>query len=137
MALSDPTGTIASPYAIIERADDGAAVDSIIAIIGSQQVERVIAGLPLRTDGSSGPQAEKVKQFVGLLATRTSVPVEYRDESLSTVTARNIMRVSRSRKNRRKSRDDDVAAAVILQEYLDETGENTGAGVPAPPAGDR
>jgi len=71
-------------------------------------------------DGGIGQQAAKIKAFVDILASRTKVPVEYRDESLTTVEARRIMLTSRSKKNRRKSRDDDVAAAVLLQNYLDE-----------------
>jgi len=71
-------------------------------------------------DGSIGHQAKKVKSFIDNLSARIQVPVEYRDEWLTTVEARRIMRISRSRKNRQKSHDDDVAAAVILQAYLDE-----------------
>ena len=120
MALSDSMGILASPHTIIERTREEQDIRAILDIINSQQVEQIIAGLPLSADGSLGPQAEKVKAFVDKLSAQTQVPVEFRDESLSTVEARRIMLVSRSKKNRQKSHDDDVAAAVILQEYLDE-----------------
>ncbi|MBA7696985.1 putative pre-16S rRNA nuclease [subsurface metagenome] len=72
-------------------------------------------------DGSIGQQAAKVNAFVEVLSRQTQVPVEFRDESLTTVEARRIMLTSRSRKNRQRSRDDAIAAALILQGYLDET----------------
>ncbi len=71
-------------------------------------------------DGGIGQQAARIKVFVEILSSRTQVPVEYRDESLTTVEARHIMLTSRSKKNRQKSKDDAVAAAVLLQAYLDE-----------------
>ncbi len=120
MALSDSMGILATPHAIIERVEENRDIGAILNIVNRQQVELIIAGLPLSADGSIGPQAEKIKSFIDNLCARTQVPLEFRDESLSTVEARRIMRVSRSKKNRQKSHDDDVAAAVILQEYLDE-----------------
>ncbi len=120
MALSDPRGILSSPYTIIERSDDKQAIEAIIDIINQQQVEQIIAGIPLSMDGTVGKQAEKVKSFVQSLSNQTQVPIEFRDERLTTVEARRIMLTSRSRKNRRKSRDDAVAAAVILQSYLEE-----------------
>ncbi len=120
MALSDSTGILATPHAIIERIEESRDIGAILDIVKKQQVGLIIAGLPLSMDGSIGPQAEKIKSFIDNLSAQTQVPVEFRDERLSTVEARRIMRVSRSKKNRQKSHDDDVAAAVILQEYLDE-----------------
>jgi len=67
-----------------------------------------------------GNQALKIQAFIDILAGRTQVPIELRDESLTTVEARRIMLKSRSKKNRRESHDDDVAAAVLLQSFLDE-----------------
>lgn len=120
MALSDTMGILATPHAIIKRGEESHDIGAILDIVEKQQVELIIAGLPLSRDGSIGPQAEKIKSFIDRLSAETQVPVEFRDERLSTVEARRIMRTSRSKKNRRKSHDDDVAAAVILQEYLDE-----------------
>ena len=71
-------------------------------------------------DGSLGKQAEKVKAFVQKLCSHTKVPVEFRDERLSTVSARRLMRAASVKKPRKKARDDAIAAAIILQGYLDE-----------------
>jgi len=68
-------------------------------------------------DGSLGRQAEKVKAFTHRLCSQTRVPVEFRDERLSTVSAKRLMQDTKSKKVRH---DDAIAAALILQGYLDE-----------------
>ncbi len=70
-------------------------------------------------DGSLGKQAEKVTAFARNLCRHTEVPVEFRDERLTTVSAKRLMREA-SPKKRGKARDDAIAAAIILQSYLDE-----------------
>ncbi len=117
VALSDPLGILASPLTIIDRADERTDIAAIVAIIEQHQVGSVIVGLPLAPDGGLGSQAEKVKNFTEELRLSIAVPIEYRDERLSTVTARQLMR---SVKKDRKARDDSMAAMVILQSYLDE-----------------
>jgi putative Holliday junction resolvase len=75
-------------------------------------------------NGSIGQQAEKVKTFVQSLSNRTRISIELRDERLTTVSARRLIQESRTKKSKRKIRDDAVAAALILQGYLDETEVN-------------
>ncbi len=123
MALSDPEGILASPLTIIERSGDSADVEAITSIIHQHQVGRVIVGLPRSMDGSIGRQAEKVKSFTQELRNRSPAPVEFRDERLTTVSARRLMREAAAGKSRRRVRDDAVAAALILQGYLDEIHE--------------
>ena len=112
VALSDPLGVLASPLTIIDRADEVTDIAAIVKIIEQHRVGSVIVGLPLSPDGGLGSQAEELRLSV-------AVPIEYRDERLSTVTARRLMR---SAKKDRKARDDAMAAMVILQSYLDEAG---------------
>ena len=119
MALSDPQGILASPLTIINREDDDITFKAIIDIIDQKQVGQVVAGLPLSMDGSVSQQAEKVKAFVTELRQYTEVPVEFRDERLSTVSAKRMVR--EVRKIKKKTRYDAMAAAIILQGYLDET----------------
>jgi len=71
-------------------------------------------------DGSLGKQAEKVKAFIQKLCSHTEVPVEFRDERLSTVSAKRLMRSVNIRKTKKKVRHDAIAAALVLQGYLDE-----------------
>lgn len=121
MALSDIGGILASPLTIIDRKDEKQALGAIIDIINQRQIEQIIAGLPRSLNGSIGQQAEKVKVFVQELCSRTQVPVEFRDERLTTVSAKRLMQAASTKKAKRKARDDAVAAALILQGYLDET----------------
>ena len=80
-------------------------------------MERVIVGLPISMNGRVGQQAEKVKTFVQELSSHTEVPIEFRDERLSTVSAKHLMRGVRSG---RGIKHDAMAAALILQSYLEE-----------------
>jgi putative Holliday junction resolvase len=120
VALSDPTGILASPLTIIERASDEHAIDAILKVVAERGVEKVIVGLPRSMDGHIGHQAEKVQSFTELLRQRTAVPIEYRDERLTTVTAMRLKQEASTRRLDRKTRYDAMAAAIILQEYLGE-----------------
>ena len=117
MALSDPQGILASPLTIINRTDERADVEAIVALVRQNQVGRVIIGLPLSMDGRQSQQAEKVKAFVTVLRHHIDVPVEFRDERLSTVSAKRLMQ---GVKKTYKTKYDAMAAALILQGYLDE-----------------
>jgi len=120
VALSDPGGILASPFSIIERTDDSQALAAIINIINKQQVGIIVVGLPLSLDGTLGGQAEKVKDFAQKLIDQVETPLEYRDERLTTVMAQRLKRASGRKKSRGKTRYDAEAAAIILQNYLDE-----------------
>lgn len=120
MALSDLGSILASPFSIIDRGDERQALEAIINIINQHQVKQIVVGLPRSMDGSVGKQAEKVKAFVQRLCSHTEVPVEFRDERLTTVSAKRLMQAASTKKTRRKARDDAIAAAIILQGYLDE-----------------
>jgi putative Holliday junction resolvase len=118
LALSDPLAILATPLTIVDRTDDEEAIGKIAEIIREKEVGRVIAGLPLNMNGSIGMQAKKTKSFIAVLSRHIDVPVEYRDERLSTVSARELIR--EIRKTTRATRYDAAAAALILQSYLDD-----------------
>ena len=111
VALSDPGGILASPLTIINCIDEAADIEAITSIIDQQQVQQIVVGLPRSMDGSIGKQAEKVEAFVQKLSSHTEIPVELRDERLSTVSAKRLMKSV----NTRKIRHDAIAAAIILQ----------------------
>jgi putative Holliday junction resolvase len=121
VALSDPDGILASPFSVIECRDESLDIEAISDIITKQQVGQVVVGLPRSLDGSLGPQAEKVREFVGKLSEQLKVPLDYRDERLTTVMAQRLKRASGGKKGRKKVSDDAQAAAIILQSYLDES----------------
>ena len=117
VALSDPEGILASPLTIVSRSDERVDIEAIVDIVDQNQVGRIIVGLPRSMEGSIGEQAEKVKDFVNELRKHTEAPLEFRDERLTTVSAKRLMRGVRKIG---KTRDDAIAAALILQGYLDE-----------------
>ena len=117
VALSDPEGILASPHTIIYRNDTKVAIQDIIKIINENQVGHVIVGLPLAMDGSISRQAEKVTAFTEELSSYTETPIDFRDERLSTVSAKRMMQEVRKVG---RARHDAIAAALILQIYLDE-----------------
>ena len=119
VALSDPLGIMATPLTIITRTEEEKDIDAIIDIIHQNGVGRIVMGLPVSLDGSLGMQAEKVKEFAATLEKKIDIPVEFRDERLSTVVAKNLVR--EARKTDRKTRYDAAAAALILQSYLDDS----------------
>ena len=121
MAVSDPVGILASPFTIINRKDETLDIEAIIDIVNQQQVRQIVVGLPRSMDGSIGKQAEKVEAFIQKLCEHTEVPVEFRDERLTTVSAKRLRQAVRHKKTREKVRYDAIAAALILQGYLDET----------------
>ena len=122
VAVSDPLGILASPLLVFEHKDDAADVEYILQLVKQYQVEIVIVGLPQSMNGSIGAQAEKVKAFTEKLKQKSSVPVEFRDERLTTVAAKRMMEESGGKKTgkRKKGEYDAAAAAVILQSYLNE-----------------
>ena len=120
VALSDPGGILASPFTIIDRRDERLDTEAILDIVRQHQVEQIIVGLPYSMDGSIGKQAEKVKAFIQELGSNTDVPIEFRDERLTTVSARRLMQPVKRKRTKKKVRHDAVAAALILQSYLDE-----------------
>lgn len=118
-ALSDPTGLIASPLAVIPRPTDEGAIQAIMALAEEHEVEGIVAGLPLTLRGEIGPQARAVQDFLDKLSPHLSVPLLTWDERFSTTIAeRAMLEAGLSREERRRRRD-TVAAVVILQSYLD------------------
>jgi putative Holliday junction resolvase len=119
VALSDPLQIIASAFTVVERTTDEAAIKQIINLALENEVERIVVGMPRSLDGSLGKQAQAVQSFVDLLKERTELPVVAWDERLSTVAAERTMLEIGMKRDKRKKRRDSLAAAFILQGYLD------------------
>ncbi|MHB1296748.1 MAG: Holliday junction resolvase RuvX [Anaerolineae bacterium] len=120
VALSDQRGYLARPLEIIARRPGPSSFLRIAEIVRGQGVEVVVVGLPRLSDGSEGKQVESTRAYVAGLQEHISVPIVYHDEYGSTRRASEIMIENRSRKRRRQRATDALAAAVILQSYLDE-----------------
>ena len=123
VAVSDPGRILASPHSVLARgrthADDHRAVAAIVEELG---VERVVVGLPLALDGSTGLAAQAALAEVDELAAALPVPVETWDERLTTVAADRSMVARGMKAPARRKVVDQVAAAVLLQSWLDRNG---------------
>ena len=82
-ALSDPSGTLATPIGAVERPDTRRGLSALAALVDEHGVERVVVGLPLTLAGEEGEQAQRARAFADRLAARVSVPVELWDERLT------------------------------------------------------
>ncbi len=126
VAVSDPSGTIARPLGVIprrSRAEDFAAIAALVAEHGAEQV---VVGRPLTLRGEVGPQARWVEDYARALAEALPVPVELWDERYTTTTAEVILETVRPPSKRRRGDVDAVAAAVILQDFLEARRDTKG-----------
>ncbi len=125
VAVSDPDGTIATPLMQFRADGREGIVAAVRRLVAEQGAERVVVGLPLHADGTAGEQARWTRDVAAALAEALDVPVATWDERFSTDEADAILDRAgghvRGRKSRRdrQARRDMVAAAVILQDYLD------------------
>jgi putative Holliday junction resolvase len=126
IAISDPTGSLARPLQTLVRGSREEDFDAIAALVAEHDVGLVVVGQPLSLDGTEGPQARRVARYALALAARLPVQVVSWDERFTTAAADEILRQSRKEKKRRRARADGeldaIAAAVILQSYLDGKG---------------
>ena len=119
VALSDSLRIIAGALTVVERVTDDAALKQIIDLARENEAERIVVGMPRSMDGSLGKQAQAVQSFVDLLKERTDIPVVTWDERLSTVAAERTLLETGMKREKRKKHRDSLAAAIILQGYLD------------------
>ena len=120
VALSDPTGTIASPLETLRRAKDESDLDRLAALVVEHEVAEVVVGEPRHLSGASGASAQDAAAYSEALAGRIAdVPVYLIDERLSTVTAAGHLREGGIDSRSQRSVIDQAAAVVILQQFLD------------------
>jgi putative Holliday junction resolvase len=123
IAVSDATKLIARPLCVVDRKCEDALI-RIAALVAEHEADEIVVGLPLHADGNVGEQARQVQAFADSLRERLVVPLRFVDERYTTQDAQQIIAESRRRPSRARRRarvsDDAIAAAVILQRYLDE-----------------
>ena len=119
VAISDLTQFLARSLKVIQRSSPENDCDTVARLLEEYEVERVVVGYPRSLDGTVGEQAEKVERYAAGLAKALDVPVVLWDERFSTVSAERLMREVGLRGKKKRERIDAVAAAVILQDYLD------------------
>ena len=118
LAVSDETRTLASPVATIPN-EARTLWTRIEREMEDRQVDRVVIGLPRRLDGTDGEAAESARAFAAELARRTAIAIELWDERFTTTIAERSLIESGVRRKRRREVIDSVAAAVLLQSWLD------------------
>ena len=119
LALSDLSGSLARTAGVVVRRGPRKDVEAVQETVRREGAIQVVVGLPLSLSGSVGPQAQSVLGFVERLREVLSVPVDTWDERYSTVEAEAILRGQGVKSRKIRERVDEVAAATILQTYLD------------------
>ena len=114
MAIND----LAEPFSIIEVNNLAAAVAQIVKICQQEKITEIVVGLPLDSEGRVGPSAKKAKNFGQKLGEATRLKIIFWDECLTSEEALAKM-IEAGRRQKKRRRLDDVAAALILQEYLE------------------
>jgi putative holliday junction resolvase len=134
LAVSDELEITARGIAVAERKSKKADMEAISSAVSQYGVDRIVVGYPLRLDGSAGIQCEKVDRFIASLREAVAVPVITWDEAFSTKQAEELMREAGVKRKKKRGMVDRIAAAFILQDYLNRKGRR-GSGSPASPGG--
>ncbi len=120
LAVCDPAETIASPLTVIDGQKD--LLDKIARIATAENVEAIVLGLPLNMDDSTGPRAKLVLKFAEQLKNRLQIPVHLQDERLTTFAAEDKIAPANLSRKKKKKRLDAIAAAQILEAFLEQKG---------------
>ena len=119
VAVSDPLGITAQPLCVVERRAVKADIAAIQHALATYEVATVVAGLPLEMSGREGAQAESVRKFCARFAQATGLAVAYQDERLTSVQSERLLESAGVRREQRRGLLDKMAAALILQAWLD------------------
>jgi len=119
IAISDELGLTAQPLRTLRRKNQAQDLESIQQIVEEYCISEIVVGLPLLMSGDAGSQVRRVKQFASPLEKMVPVPVVFWDERFSTVQAERILIEADLSRKKRKRQVDKIAAAIILQGYLD------------------
>jgi putative holliday junction resolvase len=119
IGIAMAVGTVAVPVAVIKRTEEATDMERIAALTRDYETELIVIGLPRSMDGSIGAQAELVIEFAKSLSDYIDIPIDMCDERLTTVIADRLMQESGTKRKQRKENIDAMAAAVILQAYID------------------
>ncbi|MHC4462799.1 MAG: Holliday junction resolvase RuvX [Planctomycetota bacterium] len=118
LAICDHDETIASPLAVIQGQKD--LIKKIADAVETENVEAVVLGLPLNMDGSQGPQAKLIFKFADQLKEHLNIPIHFQDERLSSFSAEEKLAVADFTRGKKKKRLDAIAAAEILEAFLEQ-----------------
>lgn len=120
IAVSDLSGTLASPLTVITERDMGLCAAKAAQLALREQAGLILVGDPLNMDGSVGRRGDRARDFARLVERRSGLPVKLWDERLTSVEASEILVTNGRRGKKRKALQDAVAAALILESYIAE-----------------
>jgi putative Holliday junction resolvase len=124
VAMSDLSQTLATPYTTLHAHPQAVLFQKIQQLIVKEEVVDLVIGLPISLNGQEGPQAQRIRQFIAAIATCVSVPLHTCDERYTTAEAQRVMIEAGLRPEQRKAKIDEVAASIILQDYLNQQQHN-------------
>lgn len=119
VAVCDKFEMLASPVGLITQRNPELVIEEIKKYASEYKVEQFVVGLPKNMDSTVGERAEKCIEFAENLSKATGIEAVMRDERLSTVSAHNVLNTTNTRGKKRKNVVDQVAAVMILQDYID------------------
>ncbi len=122
VALSDELKLIAQPLEYLPAEPFAEFLARLKQLLRDKEVELILVGLPRNMDGSYGPAALKVQEFVAALKSAVTAPIRTWDERLTSVQANRLLIQGGVRREQRKEKVDKMAAAILLQSYLDSLG---------------
>ena len=124
VAMSDLSQVLASPYTTLHAHPQAVLFQKIQQLIVKEEVVMLVVGLPLSLNGQEGPQAQRIRQFIDGLQVHVEVPLMTCDERYTTAEAQRMMIEAGLRPEQRKAKIDEVAASIILQDYLNQQRNN-------------
>jgi putative Holliday junction resolvase len=119
IALSDPSGIVATPLEYVPAEPFAGFLARLKELIREKEVALILIGMPRNMDGSYGPAAAKVQEFVAVLKENIAVPIRTWDERLTSAQANRFLLQADVRRKDRKEKVDKAAAAILLQSFLD------------------
>jgi len=119
LALSDETGTIAQPLGFLSAEPASRLFNLLQETVAGRKAVEIVVGIPRNMNGTYGPAADQAREFVAALQHAVAVPVKTWDERLTTVQANRFLIETGMRREKRRERVDQTAAAILLQSYLD------------------
>lgn len=124
VATSDMLQILATPYETYKRRTPYLDARYVVELAEKLQAEKIVFGLPLKLDGTEGDSARMARELASKVAEHTSLPIVFQDERLSTVSAERILIETGTRRKERKGQIDQIAATIILQNYIDKSKRN-------------
>jgi putative Holliday junction resolvase len=119
VAISDELKMIAQPLEYVLAEPSAEFIAHLKELMRDKEVELILVGMPRNMDGSYGPAAQKVQEFVAVLKGAVNVPIRLWDERLTSAQANRLLIQGNVRRDERKEKVDQMAAAILLQSYLD------------------